>query len=219
MVKFCLPTCQAYCPCDKCRIFDVLFFLFYRLRYFTDDITTNRKIGNGYIPGKWNQCQTVMRISLVASLCIELSGCIITFRNVVAICSSNIQCNRILVTIQRSFELMCALTFLYVILTDANNTCVGKIHISGKLHCLFLFSIHPTLKIQCFRLSRIGRGKLECQRICRKLICTTDIRLSSILYRTVYHNSMSCFIKSKDSIFSFRQIFPKSNHSPPVSNI
>ena len=160
-----------------------------------------------------------MCISLVASLCIELSGCMIIFRNVVAICSSNIQCNRMLATIQRSFELMCTLTFLYVILTDANNTCIGKIHISGQIYCLILVPLHLTLKIQCFRLSRIGRGKLECQRICRKLICTTDIRLSSILYRTVYHNSMSYFIKGKDSIFSFRQIFPKSNHSPPVSNI
>ena len=160
-----------------------------------------------------------MRISLVASLCIELSGCIITFRNVLAICSSNIQCNRIIATVQRSFELMCTLTFLYIILTDANNTCIGKIHISGQIYCLFLVSIHFTLKIQCFRLSRIGREKLECQRICRKLICTIDNRLSSILYKTVYRNSMSYFIKGKDPIFAFRQISPKSNHSPPVSNI
>ena len=121
-----------------------------------------------------------------------------------------------LAAIQRSFELMFTLTFLYVILTNANNTCIGKIHISGQIYCLFLFSIHLILKIQCLR---IGRGKLECQRICRKLICTADIRLSSILYRTVYRNSMSYFIKGKDSIFAFRQISPKSNHSPPVSNI
>ena len=219
MVEFCLSTCQAYCPCDKCRIFDFIYFLIYRLRYFADDITLNRKIGNCYIPGKWNQCQTVMRISLVASLCIELSGCIITFRNVVAICSSNIQCNRMLTTVQCSFELMCTLTFLYIILTDANNTCIGKIYIFGQIYCLFLVSIHLALKLQCFRLSSIGLGKLECQRICRKLICTTDIRLSSILYRTVYRNSMSFFIKGKDSIFAFRQISPKSNHSTPVSDI
>ena len=219
MVKFCLPTCQAYCTCDKCRRFDVFYFLIYRLRYFADDITINRKIGNSYIPGKWNQCQTVMRISLVASLCIELSGCIITFRNVVTICRSNIQCNRMIAAIQRSFELMYLLTFLYVILTDANNTCIGKIHISGQIYCLILVSIRLILKIQCFRLFRIGRGKLECQRICRKLVCTTDIRLSFILYRTVYRNSMSFFIKGKDSIFAFRQISSKSNHSPPVSNI
>ena len=218
MVEFCLSTCQAYCPCDKCWIFDVFYFLIYRLRYFADDITINRKIGNCYIPGKGNQCQTVMRISLVASLCIELSGCIIISRTIFAICSSNIQCNRIIATIQRSFELMC-LTFLYVILTDANNTCIGKLYISGQIYCLVLVPIYLTLKIQCFRLSRIGHGKLECQRICRKLICTIDIRLSFILYRTVYRNGMSYFIKGKDSIFAFRQISPKSNHSPPVSNI
>ena len=222
MVEFCLSTCQAYCPCDKCRIFDVFYFLIYRLRYFADDITINRKLGNGYIPGKWNQCQTVMRISLVASLCIELSGCKIISRNIFAICSSNIQCNRMIAAVQRSFELMCFLIFLYIILADANNTCIGKIHISGQLHCLFLGSIHLALKLQCFRLFRlfrIGLGKLKCQRICRKLICTIDIRLSSILYRTVYRNSMSYFIKGKDSIFTFRQISPKSNHSSPVSNI
>ena len=121
--------------------------------------------------------------------------------------------------VQRSFEQLCTLTFLYIILADANNTCIGKIHISGQLHCLFLGSIHLALKLQCFRLFRIGLGKLKCQRICRKLICTIDIRLSSILYRTVYRNSMSYFIKGKDSIFTFRQISPKSNHSPPVSNI
>ena len=217
MVEFCLSTCQAYCPCDKCRIFDVLYFLIYRLRYFADDITINRKLGNGYIPGKWNQCQTVMRISLVASLCIELSSCMIISRNVVAICRSNIQCNRMIAAFQRSFELMCIL--LYIILADANNTCIGKIHIPGKLHCLFPVSIHLILKLQGFRLSRIGLGKLECQRICHKLICTIDIRLSSILYRTVYPNSMSVFIKGKDSICAFRQISSKSNHSPPVSNI
>ena len=217
MVKFCRPTCQTYCPCYKCRIFDLFFFLIYRLRYFADDITINRKIGNGYIPGKGNQCKTVMRISLVASLCIELSGCIIISITIFAICSSNIQCNRILAAIQRSFEQLC--TLLYIILADANNTCIGKIHFPGKLHFLFLVSIHLILKLQGFRLSRIGLGKLKCQRICRKLICTTDSRLSSILYRTVYRNGMSYFIKGKDSIFTFRQISPKSNHSPPVSNI
>ena len=119
--------------------------------------------------------------------------------------------------VQRSFEQL--LTFLYIILADANNTCIGKLYISGQIYYLFLVPIHLTLKIQCFRLSCIGRGKLECQRICRKLICTTDIRLSFILYRTVYRNGMSYFIKGKDSLFAFRQISPKSNHSPPVSNI
>ena len=138
MVEFCLSTCQAYCPCDKCWIFDVFYFLIYRLRYFADDITINRKLGNGYIPGKGNQCQTVMRISLVASLCIELSGGKIIFRNIFVICSSNIQCNRIIATIQRSFELMCTLPFSTLSLPMPIIPVLVSFTSPVRLYCLFL---------------------------------------------------------------------------------
>ena len=131
----------------KCRRFFFRFLICF-LRYFTVNLSFNRDILNRRIRRKRNQCQTVMCVVGFLASRIELTGCVNYPSNISTIGCPYVQCDRMIVSIQRSLKLLCRCTFFDAVLADSQNACTCKINISSNRHILLLCRIYCIIETQ-----------------------------------------------------------------------